>query len=237
MYTRYSLVSDLFGTHRRYMEPPDGDTQNPMVKHSVTVLLLYIAYNTASILLFDSISFIPKLTSLRLRGGAGDPSSDKRFNEIPYLRMLPIFALNGMVDLQLTSRGESSTNLTNGLGSILQSGATLLMTVNEVDPGGNLGNPIRAAAPQNIIDKSNFRNNKAFCCILNYINSRSFVYKMLMRDFVGDGLSVYRFITVFGPLYSCAITRNWKIGVTVVFGIVGALVTVQYVYYLGCNWA
>jgi hypothetical protein len=134
---------------------------------------------------------------LRVRGGTNDPNSDKRFNEIPYLSNIR-FEWDGLPTIDFQER--VMNQLDNGLGSILQSGATLLATVNEVDPGGRLGNPLRAGAPQATIDESYLRNNKAFCCMLNYINPKSNVYKMFMRHFVGDAISCYRFITVFGPL-------------------------------------
>ena len=77
-------------------------------------------------------------TTLRVRGGAGDPSSDKRFNEIPYLTNIR-FEWDGLPSIDFQER--VLNQLDNGLGSILQSGATLLQTVNERDPGGRLGNP------------------------------------------------------------------------------------------------
>ena len=72
-----------------------------MVKHSV--LLFYIAYSTASIWLFDSTLFLPAPTPLRLRGGAGDPSSDKSFNEIPYLSNIR-FEWDGLPSIDFQKR-------------------------------------------------------------------------------------------------------------------------------------
>ena len=136
-------------------------------------------------------------TTLRVRGGAGDPSSDKIFNEIPYLTNIR-FEWDGLPSIDFQER--VLNQLDNGLGSVLQSGATLLQTVNERDPGGRLGNPLRAAAPANIIEESDLRNTKAFSCILNYVNSNSSTYKMFMRNFVGNGIAAYRYITIYGPL-------------------------------------
>jgi hypothetical protein len=133
---------------------------------------------------------------LRLRG-SGDPNNDSKFNEIPYLTKIR-FEWDGLPCIDFQER--ILNQLDNGLGSMLHSGATLLMTVNRTDPGGVFGNPMRAVAPQDKIDDSDLRNTKAFSCILNYINPRSEVYKMYMRDMNGNGIQVYRHIAVFGPL-------------------------------------
>jgi len=90
--------------------------------------------------------------------------------------------------------------LNAGLGSVTLKNESLLRTALQVDAGGVLGVPPRAAAPANIVDESRLRNHKLFHSLLNYISPQAYVYKMFMRDFNGDGVDVYRFIRVYGQI-------------------------------------
>ena len=134
---------------------------------------------------------------LRLRGAGDNANVDSKFNEIPYLSKMN-FMWNGLPCLDF---GEKVLNmLNNGLGSMNIKNGTLLATIRRTDPGGVLGNPPRAAAPPDIVEESNQRNLKAFCCLLNYIDPRSELYKHFMRDFNCDGIAVYNVIVAVGPI-------------------------------------
>ena len=78
--------------------------------------------------------------------------------------------------------------LENGLGSMLINGGTLLETVKRQDPGGVLGNPMRAVAAPDVVRDSRKRNVKAFHCILNYMHPQCYIYKYFMREHPGDGI-------------------------------------------------
>ena len=134
---------------------------------------------------------------LRLRGAGDNANVDSKFNEIPYLSKMN-FMWNGLPCLDF---GEKVLNLlNNGLGSMNIKSGTLLATIRRTDPGGVLGNPPRAAAPPDVVEESNQRNLKAFCCLLNYIDPRSELYKHFMRDFNCDGIAVYNVIVAVGPI-------------------------------------
>ena len=90
--------------------------------------------------------------------------------------------------------------LNNGLGSIVEKGYSLLRTAKRTDAGGLNGVPNRAAATQQQRDESDLRNERTFACILNYTNAKSYIYKMLMRDFNNNGWAVYDFMPRFGRL-------------------------------------
>ena len=90
--------------------------------------------------------------------------------------------------------------LQNGLGSMMSNGGTLLQTVRQTDPGGVLGNPARAVAPQRVIDESIARNRKAFSCIMNYIVPRCYMYKYFNRHMPGEAIPVYQTICAYGPV-------------------------------------
>ena len=138
------------------------------------------------------------IKAVRIRGGAGsEPNTDSKFNEIPYLTKMN-FMWNGLPCLDFDERVLNVLN--NGLGSINIKSGTLLATVRRTDPGGLLGNPPRAVAPPDVIDESNQRNLKAFCCILNYMDPRCELYKLFMRQFNCDGIAVYAVIIAVGPI-------------------------------------
>ena len=134
--------------------------------------------------------------ALRLRG-SGDPNNDSKYNEIPYLSNIR-FEWDGLPCLDFNEKIMYPLN--NGLGSMNIKGATLLQAVQETDPGGRLGIPPRAAAPPDVLVDNQQRIMKAYSCILNYMNIRSEVYKMFMRDFQTDGVAVHQFIIVYGPI-------------------------------------
>ena len=97
--------------------------------------------------------------------------------------------------------------LNMGIGSVYvkgsnQTGATLLQTVKQTDPGGTLGTPARAVAPQAVIDDSNARNNKAYHTIMNFINRSSEVYMMIVREYsiTSSGIAIYVLLPALGTL-------------------------------------
>ena len=90
--------------------------------------------------------------------------------------------------------------LNNGLGSVTLNGDTLLSTAYRKDKGGTYGTPTTSAADSTTTKDHQLRVQKLFCCILNYIDTRSYVYMICMRDFQQDGIAVYEFISAWGPL-------------------------------------
>lgn len=173
--------------NRRDMEPPDENMVNCVL----------IDDNIAmQAILHMPILFKPVIV-LRLRGSGNNPNHDRTYNDIPYLTQRN-FQWNGLPTIDFNEKVLNLLN--NGLGSVSIKSGTLLSTVRETDPGGRLGNPMRAVAPQAIIDESMQRNEKAFACIMNYLNPNSELYKQFMRDFQTDGIAVYTVILAVGPL-------------------------------------
>ena len=134
--------------------------------------------------------------SLRLRGGADDTDNNKS-NDIPALNKIR-FEWNGLPQVDFMENIMYPLN--NGLASIVDKGYSLLRTARRTDAGGLNGVPNRAAATQAQNDESDRRNERTFACILNYTNAKSYVYKMLMRDFNNNGWAVYAFLPRFGRL-------------------------------------
>jgi len=134
--------------------------------------------------------------SLRLKG-AGDPESDRKYNESPYLNDRK-FKWNGYPQIDFA---ENVLNpFQNALGALQQNGSTLLQTVQQRDRGGVLGNPARAAAPADVVANSNDRNVRAFSVIMNYIDEKCEMYLMFQRDFTSNGIAVWACMLVVGPL-------------------------------------
>ena len=163
-------------------EPNPRDMEPTEVK-----LYQYLLYQFCNII---CISYnLPIRSVTRIRGG-GD---DEKYNDIPSLTSSR-FMWDGLPCIDFQEKVMYPLN--NGLGSVYvkgtnQTGATLLQTVRQTDPGGVLGTPARAAAPQAIIDDSNARNNKAFHSILNYISKSSETYLMIVREYAAVRASCY----------------------------------------------
>ena len=135
--------------------------------------------------------------SLRLRGSGEDMNNDDKFNKIPYLDNIR-FKWNGLPCMDF--REKVLFLLENGLGSMMSNGGTLLQTVRQRDPGGVLGNPARAVAPQRVVDESIARGRKAFSCIMNYIVPKCYLYKYFNRHMPGEAIPVYQIICAYGPV-------------------------------------
>lgn len=139
--------------------------------------------------------------ALRMRGAGGDANVDKHSNEIPYLSKMN-YLWNGYPSIDHDENVMQP--LRNGLGTMYMRGKassrTLLATVERKDPGGVIGTPPRAAAPQDVIEDSDLANVRAFSCITNYINPKSYVYHLYITLFSGDGIAVYRHMMVWGKL-------------------------------------
>ena len=149
-----------------------------------------------------STMHIVKISSnpyMRLRGGGDDnPSTDSKFGDIPYLTNVK-FYWDGQpkVDFNETIM----YILDNGLASMSIRGGTLLDAVKyQTDPGGLFGVPPRAAAPPDILADNRSRIRKAAACMINYIKPQSGVYKLFLREFNYEGISMHTFIRNFGPL-------------------------------------
>ena len=185
---------------RRNMEPRDEFSfVNTLGIHSVikpTHSIVAIAMLSGFKTLYHP--WDGKVYSLRVRGGGNnDMNNDSKYNDIPALTKLN-FQWNGLPCIDFDERVLNVLNA--GLGSISSDGDTLLDTCLQVDAGGVLGAPPRAAASAKTVQKSMKRNKRAFACILNYILATSAVYKMFWRDFRQNGIAVYDFIRAFGPL-------------------------------------
>lgn len=178
-----------FCFNRRNMEPLDDVRFRPM----------QIRFFDVTQEPFDCMQshFVKKTGNLRLRGSGDNPSLDNKFHDIPYLSKMN-FMWNGLPCVDFDEKILNILN--NGLGSMDIKGGTLLATVRREDPGGVLGNPPRATAPNDIVEDSHRRNNKAFCCILNYIDPKCELYKHFMREFQCDGVAVYVVIRSYGPV-------------------------------------
>ena len=105
--------------------------------------------------------------SLRLRG-AGDSDSNPAYNKSEYLESRK-FRYPGLPCIDFMER--YGNPYMNALGAIQQNGSTILQTVQQVDEGGVFGNPSRAVAPQDVVQRSKDRNVRAFSIILNYFYS------------------------------------------------------------------
>ena len=171
----------------RNMEPPEANMVIGVFNNDKRVL---------QVILHMPILFKPVVV-IRLRGAGNNPNHDRNYNDIPYLTQRN-FQWNCLPTIDFNERVLNLLN--NGLGSVSIKSGTLLATVRETDPGGRLGNPMRAVAPQSIIDESMQRNEKAFSCIMNYLNPNSELYKQFMRDFQTDGIAVYTVILAVGPI-------------------------------------
>jgi hypothetical protein len=139
-------------------------------------------------------------SSLRLRGGMNtgtNPNIRKDLFDIPSLTKAR-FTYDGLRDVDFIER--TLYTLRNGLAQVTWKDATMLATVERSDPGGVLGNPPRAAAPQNVIDISIIRNRMAAGCILNYILPSARIYKLFMRTFNMNGIDIYLFLVAHGPI-------------------------------------
>ena len=137
--------------------------------------------------------------SIRLRGGGDDnPNTDSKFGDIPYLTNAK-FYWDGQPKVDFNER--VMYILDNGLASMSIKGGTLLDAVkHQTDPGGLFGVPPRAVAPPSILADNRSRIRKAAACMINYIKPQSGVYKLFLRDYNYEGISMHTFIRNFGPL-------------------------------------
>ena len=92
------------------------------------------------VILHMPILFKPVVV-IRLRGAGNNPNHDRNYNDIPYLTKRN-FQWNCLPTIDFNERVLNLLN--NGLGSVSIKSGTLLATVRETDPGGRLGNPMRA---------------------------------------------------------------------------------------------
>ena len=134
--------------------------------------------------------------SMRLRGGT-NPNLRKEHYDIPSLTKQR-FMWNGLRDIDFVEK--IMFPLRNGLGQTSFKDASLLDCAERTDPGGILGNPPRAAAPQNVIDISIRRSIILFSCIMQYILPSSRVYKMFMTQFPGRGIDIFWWMVAHGPI-------------------------------------
>ena len=92
--------------------------------------------------------------------------------------------------------------LTASLGSISDTGNTLLQTCNNNDAGGTgvLANPHFIVANAQIRRESANRGRRAFYCILNYLTPGTYIYNLLQNTFTDDGPATYAYLRAFGRI-------------------------------------
>ena len=188
-----TIVATSTIVDRRDMEPSDG-TERCLSNNKRMIN----SFSTFAFLFIAGISM--PMSSLRMRGG-GD---DEKYNDIPSLTSSK-FMWDGLPCIDFQEKIMYPLNM--GLGSVYvkgsnQTGATLLQTVKQTDPGGTLGTPARAVAPQAVIDDSDARNNKAYHTIMNFINRSSEVYMMIVREYsiTSSGIAIYVLLPALGTL-------------------------------------
>jgi hypothetical protein len=197
--------------HYRDMEPSRGcGLRSPFSNDSAII----ISVDDNATLLFPAmmdpytIDAIMSLQYKCLRNRGGTPggqamytNQDTKFNDIPYLTNMR-FMWNGIpcVDFHI----KVVFPLNNGLGSITVGDDTLLDCGQFKDSGGVLGTPstavARVMANDSIYRNHLLRKKKLFHCLLNYINSNSRFYLVLMRHFKSDGPAAYQAILAYGQI-------------------------------------
>jgi hypothetical protein len=140
---------------------------------------------------------LPICIALVLRGGMDNPSGNFKDINIPYLSNIR-FMWKGIPCVDFHEK--VMMPLENGLASVSIQGYTLLETCNQTDAGGVFGNPPRAAAPQDAIEKSMNRNKVAFASLMNYTSRSCWFYKFAMREMNQSGIHVLRAIRNYGTI-------------------------------------
>ena len=174
-----------FAVGRSDMEPREGLAQSLFISMKGDQIIIQIS--------IDSLKF--DFSAMRLRGGM--ETFDKQSNDIPSLTKAK-FLWDGQPKIRFQETIMYPLNA--GLGAVTLKNDSLLSTARQQDAGGVMGNPARAVAPANILAENRARIHKLFHSILNYISPNCRIYKLFMRDFGQDGIDVYRFIQVYGPI-------------------------------------
>ena len=191
---RRRLVDDLsepFGPDPLDMEPPDAVYEGSewlfYLPHIMVVCIMPIG---AAMMQHP---FLRK--SIRIRGGMNNPKDDEKTDEIPALKNKRFF-WDGLPRLDFNEA--IMQPLENGLATVMIKGFSLLDGCRQRDAGGLFGNPSRMVAQQHIIDESISRSKKAFASIMNYTNSQSWFYRMCMREYREDGITVLAIMPRYG---------------------------------------
>ena len=148
--------------------------KNDAFKHAIISIMVSLP---SDVILQYGYSDGSYTSALRLRGGTNNPNVSKYEHEIPYLKSIH-FMWNGLPHVDFTEK--IAQLFRNGLGSITQGDYSLLATVDRIDRGGTRSATPYAACTQNEKDQHDRRKEKAFHCIMNYIDSRSEIYHFLM---------------------------------------------------------
>ena len=205
-----TIESKSFYLELLNMEPPDGFWKGlQMSDQHVYIPLICNSPNTGQIMQYGLIEIcvIPN-TSIRVRGGMDNPKDDDKTDEIPSLKNKR-FSWDGLPRLDFIEVIQQP--LENGLATIMIKGWSLLDAGRRRDAGGVFGNPSRLVAPQHTIDESVSRSKKLFACIMNYISTQSYFYRMCMREFREDGITVLRIMPMFGVLtIPNVISKAWE---------------------------
>jgi hypothetical protein len=149
-----------------------------------------------------STSLKQPVKMMRIRGGGiNNPNVHENWNQIPALTEQK-FSWNGEPCVDFIEKVYYPLKM--GLGSLNQNGWTLLATCERRAAGsdGPRAPPLQNAlncSPQ-IKMENDQRIERSFCCILNYILSTSYFYKLAMRTFDMDGIGVFHYMPVFGQL-------------------------------------
>ena len=133
-------------------------------------------------------------TRLRIRGAGPNDSDTNEPHKIPYLSSKN-FVMDGLPHIDAQQTIIQPLNM--GLGTVLQKGWSLLETAQQIDAGGVLHIPNRAAmliANPDTVKESKSRNQRLFCTIMNYIKNDSYWYLLFMTTFQYDGIAVYNYI-------------------------------------------
>jgi hypothetical protein len=133
-------------------------------------------------------------TTLRIRGAGPNDSDTNEAHKIPYLSSKN-FVMDGLPHIDAQQTIIQPLNM--GLGTVLQKGWSLLETAQQIDAGGVLHIPNRAAmliANPDTVKESKSRNQRLFCTIMNYIKNDSYWYLLFMTTFQYDGIAVYNYI-------------------------------------------
>ena len=144
-------------------------------------------------------SIVP--TMIRVRGAGFERLHDKEYSNIPKLTQMN-FKWNGLPMPFFQERIMYILDM--GLGSVLQKDYSLLANVQNRDAGAPgplapVGLGAAVATPQIASDRAS-RNERSFCCILNYIDPNSMVYKMYIEQFRFTGPFVYAHMKHYGPM-------------------------------------
>ena len=134
---------------------------------------------------------------LRLRGGTNiHPNDDPKKNDVPFLTKMN-FSWDGLPCIDFIER--IMYPVQNGLATVSFGSDTLLRAVKQVDKGGTLGNPPRSAGGADA-ENSITRCERAFSCIMNYIDHKSWFYIFAMRKLPGDGVTLFMYMREYGVI-------------------------------------